>query len=115
MTRFPSFLVLVFGLLGLVLTGCKDNSGLIDGARAHDLVKQGALLLDVRTPMEYSRDHIDGATNIPLSLLDENMSKLDKSRPIVVYCQSGTRSKVAKSALSSMGFTVYDLGAYYNW
>lgn len=114
MHPFTRFFTLLF-VLSLTLAGCKDNSGVINGAKAKELVSSGALLLDVRTPGEFSRGHIDGALNVPLSLLGENMSQLDKSKPVVVYCQSGNRSAKAVSSLKAAGFTVYDLGAMYNW
>ena len=114
MHPFIRFFTLLF-VLSLTLSGCRDNSGVINGAKAKELVSSGATLLDVRTPREFNSGHIDGATNVPLSLLNENMGQLDKSKPIVVYCQSGNRSAKATSSLKAAGFTVYDLGALYNW
>jgi rhodanese-related sulfurtransferase len=119
--RFPILALVLFVVFagGFAQTGCKKSggaeSGMVDGAKARELVKAGALLLDVRTPQEFSREHIDGAVNIPLSELDRNMSSLKKDQPIVVYCQSGNRSSQARGYLASAGFTVYDLGALYNW
>ena len=115
--RYVFLMALAFGGTLTASTGCKprSESGMVDGARARELVKQGALLLDVRTPQEFSREHIDGAVNVPLSELDGAIGEMKKSRPIVVYCQSGTRSERAYSALSAAGFTVYNLGAIYNW
>ena len=44
------------------------------------------LLLDVRTPLEYVDSHIEGAINLPLKKLAERAGELDRSRPVVVYC-----------------------------
>ena len=87
----------------------------VDGARAHELVKGGARLLDVRTPDEYKEAHVEGAENVPLDrLYDQDVGA--KDAPVIVYCKSGGRAKRAASALRSKGFTkVYLLGAMANW
>ncbi len=76
-------------------------------------------LVDVRTPEEYSEGHIKNATNINIFDDDfaDQMSKLDKSKDIYVYCRSGKRSGKASKQLEEMGFTkVYDLqGGFLNW
>lgn len=87
-----------------------------DEARA--LVKQGALLLDVRTPGEFASGHVEGAINIPVQELEEKLASVPakKDQPIVVYCQSGRRSAAAKQVLDKAGFArVSDLGAMTNW
>lgn len=64
-----------------------------------------ALLLDVRTPEEYSRGHIPGSINIPLSSLDEvAFVAEDKNRPLFVHCLSGARSGRAVAELKEMGY-----------
>ncbi len=70
-------------------------------------------LADVRTPEEYNESHLPNSIN--LSVMDLNAStssKLGKrSKTILVYCQSGTRSKNAVKLLYRYGFTdVYDIG-----
>ena len=66
----------------------------------------GAVLLDVRTPMEYAERHIEGSTNIPLQVLGNSMDKLpDKNAVIFVHCLSGGRSSVAVSFLQRSGYT----------
>ena len=45
------------------------------------------LILDVRPQDEYSFGHVDGAMNIPYNILNKNLSKLPKDRPIIVYCR----------------------------
>jgi rhodanese-related sulfurtransferase len=83
---------------------------------AKELVSQGALLLDVRTPAEFSTGHVSGAKNIPVQELATRMSELPpKPRAIVVYCKSGGRSAAAASLLKNAGYQVHDLGAMSNW
>jgi rhodanese-related sulfurtransferase len=69
-------------------------------------------LVDVRTPVEYQTGHIANAANINFNdpSFKENMDKLDKSKPIAVYCAAGGRSGKSAALLTQMGFkTVYDL------
>ncbi len=64
-----------------------------------DLVKQGAIILDVRSKAEYQGGHIKGSINIPVDTLNNNLSKLKKDKPIITCCASGMRSASAKSIL----------------
>lgn len=71
-----------------------------------ELVKQGAIILDVRSKGEYSGGHIKGSINIPVDALGSNLSKIkDKNKPIITCCASGMRSASAKGILKSSGYT----------
>src|SRR5215831_12129779 len=70
-----------------------------------ELVKQGAVILDVRSKGEYLAGHIKGSINISLDSLSNNLNKLKKDKPIITCCASGMRSASAKSILKSNGFT----------
>lgn len=71
-----------------------------------ELVKKGAIILDVRSKGEYAGGHIKGSINIPVDQLSNNLSKLkDKNKPIITVCASGMRSASAKSILKSNGYT----------
>lgn len=82
---------------------------------ARQLVEEGAYLLDVRSPGEYSGGHLQGSLNIPVQKLAERADELDTSRSVVVYCRSGMRSQSAASMLQAKGFEVYDLGRMSAW
>lgn len=69
------------------------------------LVKQGAVILDVRSKGEYQNGHIKGSINISVDTLTNNLGKLKKDKPIITCCASGMRSASAKSLLKSKGFT----------
>jgi rhodanese-related sulfurtransferase len=69
-----------------------------------DLVKQGAIILDVRSPGEYKQGHIKGSLNTPLNDLSQHITKLKKDTTIITCCASGMRSASAKSILKSNGF-----------
>jgi rhodanese-related sulfurtransferase len=70
-----------------------------------DLVKQGAIILDVRSKGEFQGGHIKGSINIPVDTLNNNLNKLKKDNPIITCCASGMRSASAKRILKSNGFT----------
>jgi len=73
------------------------------------LLKSGekVTLLDVRTPDEFTQEHIDGALLIPLQTLDKNLALIAnvKNQKIIVYCHSGTRSVAASRILADNGFS----------
>jgi phage shock protein E len=59
----------------------------IDRDAVQRLVRQGAQLIDVLPPEEYESEHLPGARNIPLKMLDRNTTvQLERRHPIIVYC-----------------------------
>lgn len=80
---------------------------------------QNPQILDVRTPEEFTSDHIDNAKNINWlgTTFVANVEKLDKSQPVFVYCKSGGRSQKAAEKLNELGFkTIYQLdGGMLKW
>jgi len=78
------------------------------------LVKDGAIILDVRTSGEFSTGHIKGSINIPVNSLTHSIAKLKaKNKPIITCCASGMRSATAKSILQSNSFSdVYNGGSW---
>ncbi|GMQ46228.1 rhodanese-like domain-containing protein [Vibrio sp. 10N] len=70
-----------------------------------ELIEQGAIVIDVRTPQEFNAGHLEQAVNYPLSELDKHIATLDKSQSIVLYCRSGNRSGQAMAYMQSKGFT----------
>lgn len=77
-----------------------------------ELVKQGAVIVDVRTPAEYKGGHIKGSVNIPLQSLQANLGKIPKNKTIITCCASGMRSGSAKSILKSAGYDVHNGGGW---
>ena len=74
---------------------------------AVELIRESnPLILDVRTPDEYSSGHIKDAKLIPLHQLESRLSEIDnpKENPVLVYCRSGNRSTVASEILIRHGF-----------
>lgn len=116
-------------LILLVLVSCtrpSSNSKSLpdyDPKLAKELVQnENALLLDVRTEMEFNMTHIKGAHRIGIGDLEDNIKQVkelvggDLNRPIVVYCLSGGRAGKAKNILLKNGFKkVTNLGSYKDW
>ena len=70
----------------------------------HQLVKDGALLVDVREPGEYDQIHAEGATLLPLSEFEARYAELPTDRPLVMICRSGARSARAGEFLLANGY-----------
>ena len=85
--------------------------------KAHELVNQGWVLLDVRTPQEYGQGHPPPARNIPVQELPQRLAEVGPpGTKVVVYCQAGARSARAVEILRSSGFTdIFDLRSVNNW
>jgi rhodanese-related sulfurtransferase len=65
---------------------------------------QPPLAIDVRAPRERDQKYIAGSLGIPLNHLTENLERLPKDRPLLVYCAGGYRSSIAASLLQRSGF-----------
>jgi rhodanese-related sulfurtransferase len=79
------------------------------------IIANGAQIVDVRTPGEYSSGHIRGSVNIPLDTLPSGLNQLKKDQAVVTCCASGMRSRAARNILMSSGFNhVYNGGSWYN-
>jgi phage shock protein E len=74
-------------------------------ATVQEKIKQGALVLDVRTAAEFAGGHHPSARNIPVQELQARLKEVgNTSQAIVVYCQSGSRSAMAARILRDAGF-----------
>jgi rhodanese-related sulfurtransferase len=62
------------------------------------------LLIDVREPDEYAAGHVEGAINIPLRTLADNLDKVPADQPVIVYCASGLRAGMGTAALAMLGY-----------
>lgn len=107
----------VLAILVVAVLYMKLSAVRVTGSDARALVADGAVLVDVRSTGEYAGGAIEGSINIPIQELAGRMDELgDKEGEIVVYCQSGGRSAMAKRLLESNGFTkVHDLGGIGRW
>lgn len=106
MKRIFSSTLLIFGMM---LSSClgQPNPSLSPEKFSEKSKGEKVLLLDVRTPKEYNDGHLKGAVLINYLGNDftQEVSKLDKSKPVYIYCRSGSRSSDAQGEMLKMGFT----------
>ena len=77
------------------------------------LVKNGAMIVDVRTPGEFNSGHIQGSINIPLDLIDSKTEELKNNKKVIITCcRSGSRSGMAMSMLTAEGIECYNGGPW---
>ncbi len=115
---------LILGLL--TIWGCSRKSKneityasiSMEEAKGRLETEKGYILVDVRTPEEYSEGHIPGAINIPNETIADKVPEElpDKNQLIFVYCRSGRRSKEAAGKLVTMGFSnIVEIGGIIDW
>ena len=98
----------MFGFLKSLFGG----GSLVDLA---EIMASKPMIVDVRTPGEFSQGHAKGAINIPLDKINSNLQKFKNATAIVVCCRSGNRSGQAKAILESSGIAhVYNGGTWQN-
>ena len=93
----------------------RGQSSQISPEAAQAYLKNGALVIDVRTPAEFSAGHLPNARNIPLQQIESGspLPLKDKKHVLLLHCQGGMRSAKATKLLSGMGYvSVFDLGSY---
>ena len=117
-------LLFVLGLILFSVSGCKGqlDTGLKDISveEMQSLLKiDDVQLVDVRTPEEFKAGYIANAQNIDYysPTIDEDILKLDKNKPVIVYCRSGKRSRDCSEKLLEAGFQkIYNLeGGIIQW
>ncbi len=117
-----SLIFLVFN--SLIFLNCQTKTSnslvLVTVEEMKEISKlEGMQLVDVRTPEEYATGHIPNAQNIDFldAEFEMNIQSLDKSKPVIIYCQRGSRSAKCASKLIANGFVkVYDLdGGFAQW
>ncbi|MBN8568302.1 MAG: rhodanese-like domain-containing protein [Ignavibacteria bacterium] len=93
----------------------KKFFGLGPKADFKELFNNGATIVDVRTKSEYHSGNIKGSLNIPLDILPNSLSKINRDKPVITCCASGMRSASAKRILKNNGYTeVYNGGGWTN-
>jgi phage shock protein E len=105
----------IFAVASLVAFMVMRRSGQISKKEAAGYVKSGAVVVDVRSPHEFSSGHLSQAFNMPLDEIEGLLPQKvrDKNRVILVHCRTGLRSKKAKLRLQHIGYkNVFILGSY---
>jgi rhodanese-related sulfurtransferase len=80
-----------------------------------ELIKNGATIIDVRSPGEFLQGSRPGSINIPLNDLNQRLKEIDKNKNVILCCASGARSGVATTILKKNGFNnVVNAGPWTN-
>ncbi len=79
----------------------------------NQLDRHQTTIVDVRLPEELALGMLDGAINIPLQQIRQQINEIPKDRPVLVYCQTGQRSYFASRVLNQLGFDAYNLTGGY--
>ncbi len=92
---------------------------LFGGSIGTDTIKEylenGAVVIDVRTEMEFAEGHVEGSKNIPLNSIGFNIDEIKKlNKPIITCCRSGARSGSAENVLKQNGIDVINGGPWGN-
>lgn len=104
---FMKIIYLVIGILGVILAFKVFNSGTsaVDQNEVLSHIKDGALIVDVRSVEEYASGHYENSKNIPIDQVQSRLNEFGpKDGKIVIYCQSGRRATEAKRILNANGF-----------
>lgn len=113
------FIVIILLIQDLIDTATRKHKTVSPSEAVVIMNKDETVIVDVREPNEFAEGHIQGAINMPFSKIGERAAELDphKNAPIIVNCQSGTRSLAAGKKLTELGFTqVYELkGGLFAW
>ena len=100
-----SFKFILIIIIGVVMLGIfKNLFGQKDNTQLKEVIKEGAFLVDVRTPSEFASGSVKGAVKIPLDKISGQLPKFKNKKHIVVFCRSGNRSGQAKQILEKNGF-----------
>lgn len=89
-----------------IAAGAKKRINQTCPAQALRLIKDGAVLLDVREKDEFEQSHLQGATHLSRGLLEMKIGEVapDKSATIICYCTGGNRGALAADTLQQMGY-----------
>ncbi len=112
LVRWLPAIVVAILVLGFFLL---KRTAFVPEAKARDLLRQGALVVDVRSPDEFSRGHLPKAVNVPLDALSTQAPTRfpDKGQPLLLHCVSGVRSGMGVQQLKALGYTnAFNLGTY---
>ncbi len=109
------WIIVVITLALLVVFLLVKRTDEISENAAAEHLKQGALVIDVRSPVEFSSGHLRQAVNMPLAQIERLVERhvTEKDQVLLLHCQSGMRSGAAKKKLAALGYTrVFNLGSY---
>jgi rhodanese-related sulfurtransferase len=104
--------LVIFAVIALAYTLKRARQ--ISSADALEFLKNGAVLIDVRSVAKFTSGHLPQALNLPLDEIETLLPRSVKDKnQVLLHCQSGMRSGVAKTRLKALGYAnVFNLGSY---
>jgi phage shock protein E len=111
MTWLPFLVVLVLAVGYMAM----KRSSQISSKTATEYLKNGAMVIDVRSVNEFESGHIMQAQNLPLDRIEMSALSVvrDRNKVLLLHCSTGVRSNMAKKKLEGLGFkNVFNLGSY---
>ncbi|QVK18687.1 rhodanese-like domain-containing protein [Mycoplasmatota bacterium] len=113
------FVVLIAGIIILSLNDQTIKT--VDGDKVRQILDENpnnSVFIDVRSSEEHQENGIDSSIVIPYNQIEAVIKKYypDKNTHIIVYCNTGNKSRIAANTLKSLGYkNIYDMGSYKNW
>lgn len=110
-SNWTPLLIFAGVVIGFILL---KRSGQISAREALAHLRNGALVIDVRSPGEFGSGHLSAAINLPLDEIGTALPGRvkDKNRVLLLHCQSGMRSGLARNRLKNLGYVnVFNLGS----
>ena len=111
MSWIPFAIVLVLAVAYVYM----KRAGQIPSKQAQEYLRNGAMVIDVRSMNEFESGHIIQAHNMPLDRVEMMISSTvkDKNKVLLLHCSTGVRSNMAKKKLEALGYkNVFNLGSY---
>ena len=107
---WKTLLVVLVAIVGVILW---KRMSLISVDVARKYLREGALVVDVRSAGEFQADHIPNAVNVPLGEVNRLPQIVkDKNQVLLLHCLSGTRSGMAAGKIKAMGYSnVFNMGS----
>lgn len=135
-TNIKSFILLGMVTCSFLIAGCDETPTMAQQPSEAEICKkytqlssekaqkamstsEGYLILDVRTPDEYTKKHIKNAINFPLDTISADTAKKviqNRNQKLFIYCHTGRRSKIASEKLAFLGYVnIVEFGGIDDW
>jgi hydroxyacylglutathione hydrolase len=85
--------------------GNLTQSNVLSTEEFKNILNTDAQIVDLRGETEFASGHVEGATNVFIGTLEQNLDKISKHKDVVIYCQGGDRSAIGYSLLLKHGFS----------
>lgn len=114
---FKTAAIAIFLMVGAIACNAQQQVNVQTFEQA--MHQKEVVVVDVRTAEEFNSGHIEGAANIDIysNTFEQQIKQLSKTKTVLVYCRSGSRSAQAASIIRKNGYQVMDLaggvGAWY--